>query len=308
MKILFMGTPDFARAHLEALIQQGYEVSAVITQPDKPKGRKKIMTMPPVKEYALEKGIPVYQPETLKDGAIESVLNDYKPDMIIVVAYGKLLPEYVLNFPKYGCINVHGSLLPKYRGAAPVQRAIIDGESVTGVTVMHMDKGLDTGDMILKEECAVDIDDDAESLFAKLEKVGVRALMKAVREIENGTALREKQDDSMSSYAKILTSETGRIDWSMTAKGVHDLVRGTHPWPSAYAFLDGKKIKITKSSLADGCGKPGEVIASSVKQGLTVACADGALNVIRLQAEGGKEMASQDYLRGHEIKIGALFE
>lgn len=306
MNIIFMGTPDFARAHLNALIEGGHSVLAVFTQPDKPKGRKKELTMPPVKELAIEKNIPVYQPESFKDGAVKPLLEQYNPDLIVVVAYGKILPEYVLDFPRYGCINVHGSLLPKYRGAAPVQRAIIDGEAVTGVTVMHMDKGLDTGDMILKSECEIGIDDDQEILFQKLEALGCNALLRAINMLKDGTAEREKQDDAASSYAHMLTSQTGEIDWSKSAKSVHDLIRGTHPWPSAYTYFNGKKLKITKSVMSDGSGSPGEVLAASVKENLKVACGTGAVTVLRLQAEGGKEMASSDYLRGHEIKLGTV--
>ena len=307
MKILFMGTPDFAKAHLEALIDSGQNVTAVISQPDKPKGRKKILTAPPVKELALQKGIDVYQPETLKNGAIEDILKKHSPDILVVVAYGKILPEYVLSYPKYGCINVHGSLLPKYRGASPVQTAIIEGESETGVTVMYMDKGMDTGDIILKETCKIEIDDDQTALFSRLEKVGCSALLKALSQIENGTAAREKQDDSKATYAHMLTAETGRIDWSKPAKAVHDLVRGTYPWPSAFAFIGGKKIKITKTETAEGEGEPGTVLSED-KTGLKVACGSGAVRILRLQAEGGKEMAASDYLRGHKIENGTKFD
>lgn len=307
LKILFMGTPDFARAHLEALAGSEHTVTAVISQSDKPKGRKHILSPPPVKAYAIQKNIPIYQPETLKDGAISDILDEHRPDIIVVVAYGKILPEYVLKFPKYGCINVHGSLLPKYRGASPVQTAIIDGESETGVTVMYMDKGLDTGDIILKETCPIAIDDDQTSLFSKLEKVGCHALLAALSEIGAGTAGREKQDGDRATYAHMLTAETGRIDWTRAAKAVHDLVRGTHPWPSAFAFIGGKKMKLTKTVLSDSSGEPGCVLSED-REGLTVACGSGSVKILRLQAEGGKEMAAPDYLRGHKIEIGTKFD
>ena len=307
LKILFMGTPDFARAHLAALIGSEHSVTAVISQPDKPKGRKKILTAPPVKELAVGENIPVYQPETLKDGAITDILCEHNPDIIVVVAYGKILPEYVLGFPKYGCINVHGSLLPKYRGASPVQTALIEGESETGVTVMYMDKGLDTGDIILKETCPIAIDDDQTSLFSKLEKVGCHALLSALSKIADGTAEREKQDDEKATYTHMLTAQTGQIDWSKSAKAVHDLVRGTYPWPAAYSYIGGKKMKITKTEIADGTGEPGCVLSED-KEGLTVACGSGTVKILRLQAEGGKEMAAPDYLRGHKIENGTKFD
>lgn len=306
MKILFMGTPDFAKAHLEALLNSRHNVVAVISQPDKPKGRKKLLSMPPVKECALSFGIPVYQPETLKDGSAEEILNMYNPDIIVVVAYGKILPEYILNFPRYGCINVHGSLLPSYRGAAPVQRALIDGLKETGVTVMYMDKGLDTGDMILKKKCEIAPDDDQITLFSKLESLGKEALLEALDKIENNTADRIKQDDKDANYAQMLTSDTGKIDWTKDADTVHNLIRGTYPWPTAFSYLGGKKLKITKSAVCDEKGKPGEV-KSVGKDGITVCCLEGAVIIKRLKMEGGKEMDAGAFLLGHKIEPGTFF-
>lgn len=305
MKILFMGTPDFAKAHLEALLNSRHEVAAVISQPDKPKGRKKLISMPPVKECALSFDIPVYQPETLKDGGAEEILKKYNPDIIVVVAYGKILPEYILKFPRYGCINVHGSLLPAYRGAAPVQRAIIDGAKETGVTVMYMDKGLDTGDMILRKKCEIAPDDDQTTLFFKLERLGTEALLEALDKIEDGTAERIKQDDSLSSYAGMLDSETGKIDWTKDADTVHNLIRGTYPWPTAFSFLEGKKIKITKSTVCEENGKPGEVKKAD-KEGITVCCSFGAIVIKRLKMEGSKEMDASAFLLGHKIEPGTF--
>ena len=307
MRIGFMGTPDFARAHLEAHINSGHEVSFVLCRADKPVGRKRILTAPPVKECALKYNIPVYQPESLKDGAIAGVLEEYKPELIVVVAYGRILPEYVLSYPEHGCINVHGSLLPKYRGASPVQSAIIDGETETGITVMYMDKGLDTGDMILKKKCDIDINDNQITLFDKLEKLGTEGMLEAIELISEGKALREKQNDEESTYASILTSVTGCIDWDKDAVTVHNLVRGTYPWPSAYSYNNGIKFKITETELSENEGTPGEVLVSSPKEGLVVACKKGAVKVVRLQAEGGKEMNASDYLRGHDIEKGSLF-
>lgn len=306
MNIVFMGTPDFAAAHLKALADAGHSVKAVLSQPDKPRGRKKVMTMPPVKACALELDIPVYQPESLKNGEVLPILEEANPDIIVVVAYGKILPKYVLDFPKYGCINVHGSLLPEYRGAAPIQRAIIDGKEKTGVTVMYMDEGLDTGDMLLKAECDIAIDDDQSTLFEKLEKIGCKALLEALEKIEDGSAEREKQCDEKSSYAHMLTSETGLIDWDNDAKTVHNLVRGTYPWPAAYTYCDGKKMKITKTEVLDLSGAPGEVLESGKKNDFVVACKSGAVRILRLQAEGGKEMDAGDYLRGHFIAPGTV--
>ncbi|MBQ2942866.1 MAG: methionyl-tRNA formyltransferase [Clostridia bacterium] len=308
MRIGFMGTPDFARAHLEALIEAGHEVLFVLCRADKPVGRKKILTAPPVKECALINNIPVYQPESLKDGAIQNVLDEYRPELIVVVAYGRILPEYVLNYPKYGCINVHGSLLPKYRGASPVQSAIIDGEKETGITVMYMDKGLDTGDMILKKKCDIDIKDNQLTLFSKLEKLGTEGLLETISLIEKGEAARETQNESESNYASVLTSKTGHIDWEKDALAVHNLVRGTYPWPAAYSYFEGAKYKITETELSDKSGKPGEVLTSDPKAGLIVAAGKGAVKILRLQAEGGKEMNASDYLRGHSFEIGKTFD
>ena len=308
MRIGFMGTPDFAKAHLEALVKAGHEVSFVLSRADKPVGRKKILTAPPVKECALSYNIPVYQPESLKDGAISDVLSKYDPELIVVVAYGRILPEYVLNYPKFGCINVHGSLLPKYRGASPVQSAIIDGEKETGVTVMYMDKGLDTGDMILKKKCDIDIKDNQITLFEKLEKLGTEALIETIELISKGEAKREKQNEEESNYASILTSKTGHIDWEKDAITVHNLVRGTYPWPSAYSYIGGAKFKITETEVVKGSGESGEVLVSNPKEGLVVACKNDAVKILRLQAEGGKEMNACDYLRGHSIEVGTMFD
>lgn len=307
MRLLFMGTPEFARAHLEALLDAGHEVCAVVTQEDKPVGRKHVMTPPPVAQCAKEHLLPLYQMPTLKNGALLGVLEKHNPSLIVVVAYGKLLPPYVLDFPPLGCINVHGSLLPRYRGAAPVQRAIIEGETVTGVTVMYMDRALDTGDMIVKESCTIDDTDDTEALFAKLTPLGCRALLRAMEQIESGTAVREKQNDEEATYAAMLDAETGHIDWSCDSRTIHNLVRGTHPWPSAYTFYKGTKIKITQAVPEAGAGEGGKVLSSSPKDGLVVACGSGALRILRLQAFGGKEMETGDYLRGHAVPEGEYF-
>ncbi|MDP4133340.1 MAG: methionyl-tRNA formyltransferase [Bacillota bacterium] len=306
MKILFMGTPEFAKVHLKALFDAGQKIVGAVCQSDKPTGRKKELTAPPVKICCTDNNIPIYQPDTLKNNAIEPLLKELDPELIVVVAYGKILPEYVLNYPKYGCINVHGSLLPKYRGAAPVQRAIIEGEKVTGVTIMYMDKGIDTGDIILKSECEIAEDDDGETLFKKLEPVGVEAMIQAIKLIEQGKVSRIKQNDEESTYAAMLDSTTGEIDWNNDNNAVHNLVRGTYPWPCAFSFYNGQKFKILKAVKSDKCGKPGEIIVSDCKEGLIVACRTGAVKVLNLQFEGGKKMPACDYIRGHEMKVKAI--
>ncbi len=308
MRIGFMGTPDFARVHLEALVKSGHEVSFVLCRADKPVGRKKILTAPPVKVSAENLNIPVFQPESLKDGAIDDILKKYDPELIVVVAYGKILPSYVLDYPKYGCINVHGSLLPEYRGASPVQSAIIDGKEETGITLMYMDKGLDTGDMIIKKSCPIDIDDNSETLFSKLEEVGIETLLEGISLICSGKAERIPQDHEKSTYAAPLTSKMGQIDFSKDARAVHDLVRGTYPWPSAYAFFKGLKIKILETKIEKIKGNPGEILVSDPKEGLIVACGNDAIRIKRLKADGGKEMAAEDYLRGHAMEKGLSFD
>ncbi len=308
MRIGFMGTPHFAKVHLEALVNKGHEVSFVLCRADKPVGRKKILTAPPVKESAMELNIPFYQPESLKDGAIEDILKKYDPELIVVVAYGKILPSYVLEYPKYGCINVHGSLLPEYRGASPVQSAIIDGKEETGITLMYMDKGLDTGDMILKKSCPIDIDDNQETLFTKLETLGIDTLLEGIELIEKGKVERIPQDHEKSTYASPLTSKMGQIDFEKDAKCVHNLVRGTYPWPSAYAFYKGLKIKILETKVEKIQGKSGEILVSDAKEGLVVACGNDAVRIKRLKADGGKEMAAEDYLRGHAMDKGSFFD
>lgn len=307
MKILFMGTPEFARVHLSALLSSKHEVAAVITQPDKPTGRKKILTAPPVKELANECGIPVYQPEKLSGGAIQGILDDVAPEVIVVVAYGKILPPYILSYPVYGCINVHGSLLPRYRGAAPVQRAILDGETETGVTVMYMDEGMDTGDILLQRTLPIDDTDDQTTLFEKMAPVGVEALLSALDAVEKGTATRIKQNDDEATYAAMLDKETGHIDWSGSERSVLCRVRGAFPWPIAYSFYGGKKLRILAAGSGKGSGAPGEVLTASPAEGLTVACGSGAVRLLTVQEDGGNKMAAEDYLRGHAFQIGSRF-
>lgn len=306
MRIMFMGTPEFAQVSLEALTENGRDVVCVITQPDKPKGRGKKMAMPPVKEYALSKGIEVYQPETLGGGAIQPLLDKYNPDIIVVVAYGKILPEYVLNFPKYGCINIHGSLLPKYRGAAPIQRAVMDGETVSGVTSMYMEKGLDTGDMLLKEETPISETATAGELHDLLAAAGGRVLLKTLDAIESGTLTPIKQDDSLSSYASQLTKQDGEIDWSENAQTIINKVRGLNPWPMAYSYIGEKRFVIDFAYKAEYKSTNFGEVLSADKNGLVISCGDGAVLIKNIKIEGKNKMSVEEYLRGHNIEKGTI--
>ena len=308
MKAVFMGTPDFAVPTLKALIEK-HEVAAVISQPDKPKGRGKKLQPTPVKQAAEEAGIPVYQPEKIKDPDFIEILKKTKADVFVVVAYGQILPQAVLDIPKYGCINVHGSLLPKYRGAAPIQWSIINGESVTGVTIMYMEKGLDTGDMLLKREIPIDPEDTYGSLHDKMAPVGAEALIEVLEMLENGSVQAEKQNDEESSYVSVINKSHGAIDWRKNAQNIVDLVRGLDPVPGAFSYLNGEQIKIWSAAVLEGyTGEPGTVVYTDKKKGFAVAAGDKAVLVRQMQAKGGKRMASADYMRGHEIKLGDIFK
>ena len=255
MKIIYMGTPDFAVEALEALASSRHEVTAVFTQPDKPKGRGKAMQFTPVKEVALRENIPVYQPKKVRDPEVIQKIRELAPDVLVVVAFGQIIPQEILDIAPYGCINVHGSLLPKYRGAAPIQWAVIDGEKESGVTTMQMDAGLDTGDMLLKTVVPLDEKETGGSLFDKLSKAGADLLLKTLDALENGTVTPQKQGESPTAYAKMLTKDMGAIDWNRPAKELERLIRGLNPWPSAYTKLNGKTLKIWA---ADVCGQTGE--------------------------------------------------
>ena len=305
MKIVFMGTPDFAVPCLEALIKSGYDVCGVFTQPDKPKGRGYALAPPPVKVTALENNIPVYQPTTLKDGEALKILNELSPDCIVVVAYGKILPKDILDLPRYGCINVHASLLPKYRGAAPIQWSVINGETETGVTTMYMDVGLDTGDMIMKKSCEICENETAGQPHDKLSSLGAQLIVDTLKALENGSATREKQDDSQSCYSPMLDKSLCRIDWNQSAQQVHNKVRGLSPWPVAVASINGKKVKIHQTVKCADSGTPGEIISLSP---LTVACGCGSVIINELQLEGKKRMDSGSFLNGHKLSIGDKFE
>ncbi len=305
MRILFMGTPEFAQVSLQALLDDKRDVVCVITQPDKPKGRGYEMAMSDVKKLALGKNIPVHQPTTLKDGAILPLLEEYCPDIIVVVAYGQILPEYVLNFPKYGCINIHGSLLPKYRGAAPIQRAVINGEKVSGVTSMYMEKGLDTGDMLIKKELPISPEMTAGEYHDALAILGGEVLLKTLDKIKEGTLTPVKQDDSLSTYASQLSKAEGEIDWNNTSEAIYNKVRGLNPWPMAYSFIGGKRFAIDFVYKCEQSGKAGEVLRAD-KDGLIVACGEGSVLIKDIKVEGKKKMSVGDYLRGHTIAEGTL--
>lgn len=306
MKILFMGTPDFASASLRAMLDAGFDVVGVVSQPDKPKGRGHKLQPTDVKITAEKAGIKVYQPETLKNGELMPVLDELKPEAIVVAAYGKILPEYIINYPKYGCINVHASLLPKYRGAAPIQRAIINGESVTGVTTMKMDKGLDTGDMLLKAETQIGEYETAEELFERLAEIGGELLVKTIRGLENNEIIPEPQNHAEHTYAPMISRETGKIDWSKTSREISKLICGMNSWPLAYTIYKGEPLKIATAKIAEGNGKCGEILSLDKECGLKVATGDGAIYIETAQFAGSKRMNVEDYARGHNIEIGTL--
>ena len=303
MRILFMGTPDFAAVSLQRLVEDGHEICGVFTQPDKPRNRNKV-TFSPVKEYALSVGLAVYQPVKMRDGEALKIVQELAPDLIVVVAYGRLLPEDILNTPKYGSVNVHASLLPKYRGAAPINWAILNGESETGVAIMYMAKELDAGDVICTAVTPIDPEEDAPSLWARLAQLGAETLSAAIPTLEDGTAVRTPQDHSAHTYAPMLSREMSPIDWTRSCREIRDQVRGLIPWPCATAELDGKNFKIFRTAMGHTTDKaPGTILAAD-KKGIEVACGDGmSLIITELQAEGGKRMAAAAYLLGHSINF-----
>ncbi|MDD4568956.1 MAG: methionyl-tRNA formyltransferase [Tepidanaerobacteraceae bacterium] len=309
MKIVFMGTPKFATTSLEMLIKNNIDVRAVVTQPDRPVGRKRLVTPPPVKELALQYDIPVYQPESVKKEDFIKILTSLEPDVIIVVAFGQILPRQVLTTPKIGCINVHASLLPKYRGAAPIQWAIIKGEAVTGVTTMWMDEGLDTGDIFLQESIFINKEWTSHDLFIQLSNLGGDLLLKTLDHIKSGNLIRILQDDKKSTYSPMLKKEDGRIDWTKNAEEIHNLIRGTNPWPGAYTIRNGCKIKIWKAKLYSKSSepKPGEFMGTIKNEGFLVGTGDGIILVNELQESGGKRMEATKYLMGHNIEEGDFF-
>ncbi len=311
MKIVFMGTPDFAAGALKSLIDAGHEITAVVTQPDKAKGRSKELLPPPVKVCATEYNIPVMQPRRIKTPEAIAELKQYEADIYIVAAFGQILSQEILDIPRYGCLNIHASLLPKYRGASPIQHVIIDGEEKTGVTIMQMDAGLDTGDMLYKRELAIEATDNFESLHDKLMVLGGETIVETLELLEQGKLVPEKQEDSLSCYASLIDKKMGEIDFTKTAVEIDRLIRGMTPWPSAYTFYQGKQLKVWKA-VADlttdcsGC-QSGEIVAVE-KDSVSVATGEGALKIYELQLEGKKRMTTHDFLLGVKLMQGERLE
>lgn len=315
MRVVFMGTPDFSVGTLRELVKAGHQVVGVVSQPDKPKGRGKALAPTPVKEAALELGLPVYQPKKVRDPEFLETLKKLAPEVIVVVAFGQIIPQTILDFPVYGCINVHASLLPKYRGAAPIQWAVIDGEPESGVTIMRMDTGVDTGDMISKAVVPLAADETGGSLFDKLSDAGAKLLVKTLPSLEAGTAVYEKQpEESPTPYAAMIQKNLGNMDWSRPAAELERLIRGLTPWPSAYTKIGGKTLKIWKAQVKNASGgeeqpenaaAPGTVLQADTK-GFCVQTGQGVLQITELQLEGKKRMDAQAFLRGYSVETGRV--
>ena len=309
MKILFMGTPDFAVASLRALVENGFDVCAVVSAPDQMRGRGMKLRKTEVKECAEAYGIPVFQPERLKNGELQPVLEECCPDVIVVVAYGKILPPDVLSYPRFGCINVHGSLLPKYRGAAPIQRAVLNGEAESGVCTMFMDEGLDTGDIILSESTAIDEYETSAELFNRLAVMGGELLVKTLRLIEQGTVPRTAQNHAESTYAAMIHKEEAQVNWENSAREIINLVRGSNSWPIAYTYAEDQVLKIYRATFAGVCDQTAGTVLDITKEGMRVACGDGnAVLVTELQMQGGKRMTPDAYNCGHPGLIGTVLQ
>lgn len=308
MRVLFMGTPDIAAVSLEKLICEKFEVVGVVSQPDKPKGRGHKMMPTPVKIVAEENGIEVYQPEKLKNGELMPILENLKPDVIIVVAYGKILPEYILNFPKFGCINMHASLLPKLRGAAPIQWAVINGDKKTGVTTMLMEKGLDTGDMLLTRETEIGLYETSEELFDRIAVLGAELLVETLNNIENIKPIPQNHDEH--TYAPMITKEMGNINWEEPAEKISKLICGMNSWPLAYTYYKGEMMKVISARIGDkdNKGQKGEILSYEKGKGLKVQCQNSTLYITRIQFAGGKKLDVDEYLKGHSIEVGEILK
>lgn len=310
MKIVFMGTPDFAVGALESIIEAGHEITAVVTQPDKAKGRSGQMQFPPVKECALKYNLPVFQPVKIKTPESVEELKKFEADIFVVAAFGQILSKEILDMPKYGCVNIHASLLPKYRGAAPIQWAVIDGEEETGVTIQQMNEGVDTGDILSQEIVKLDVKETGASLFDKLAVCGAQLIVKTLEEIEKGTIVPEKQDDSKSTHAKMLDKSLGKIDWNKDAVSIERLVRGLNSWPSAYSTFNGKSVKFWDCDVVNAeCINSEEsgTIINVDKEFFDIACGKGILRVLELQLEGKKRMDTKSFLLGNQWKSGLKF-
>ncbi len=306
MRIIFMGTPDFAVGTLTALIEAGHEIVLAVTQPDKPRGRKQTLVAPPVKEAAVSHGILVFQPKRVREPEALEELRKYEPELIVVAAFGQLLPKELLDMPAYGCINVHASLLPKYRGAAPIQRAILNGDAVTGVTIMRMDVGLDTGDMIAKQEVAIAPEDTGGTLFDKLAKAGADLLVRTIPSIADGTAVYTPQDESEATKVGQISKKDGRIDFTRSARSIECQVRGLNPWPSAYTYLGNKTLKIWSAQVREGTGAEIGTVVFLEKDCFGVQTGDGVLVCLEVQLEGKKRMDAGAFLRGNALEAGVL--
>lgn len=305
LRLVFMGTPDFAVPSLQKLIDLGEKPVAVVTQPDRPKGRGQRLAAPPVKLLAEKEGITVLQPVKVRAPEFSDVIRGLQPDLILVTAFGQILPRALLEIPRLGCINIHASLLPRYRGAAPINWCIIKGESETGITIMQMDEGLDTGDMLLKKTIPIGPEEDAQSLHDRLSAAGAEAMAEALELLLLGRLAPEKQDDSLSSYAPMLKKEDGRIDWGRDSGEICNLVRGLTPWPGAFTLLGDKTLKICRCRVAGGEGYPGTILQAD-RSGLVIACGDGSILVEELQLEGKKRLSTKDFLAGYNIKPGTI--
>ncbi|HIT33549.1 MAG TPA: methionyl-tRNA formyltransferase [Candidatus Faecousia intestinigallinarum] len=301
MRVVFMGTPEIAATCLHRILEDGYQVVGVFTQPDRPKNRGMKLTASPVKELAQKHGIPVFQPENFREEASVQQLRDLQPDVVAVVAYGRILPQKVLDVPKKGCINIHASLLPEYRGSAPYQWAVLDGKVETGVTAMYLVREMDAGDMIDAVKTPIDPNETAGELLSRLAELGAGLLSKTLGALERDAVTATPQDGSKATFAPMLDKSMSPIDWRKTAWQVHNHVRGLHPWPVATAEINGTRFKIHKTVVAEGSGAPGEILGLT-KTGLRVACGQGAVEIQRLQADGGKPMAAADYFRGHPLE------
>ena len=310
MRVIFMGTPDFSVGALKSLAENGYEIAGVVTQPDKPRGRGKASAMTPVKEAALELGLTVYQPSRVREQSFMDTVRALNPDVIVVSAFGQIIPKALLELPRYGCVNIHASLLPKYRGAAPIQWAVMDGEPVSGVTIMQMDEGLDTGDMLAKTEVPLEPDETGGSLFDKLSRAGADLLIRTLPALEQGTLTPEKQPlESPTAYARMIRKEDGRIDWNLEAEAIERRIRGLNPWPSAYTELTGKILKIWRAEVLpkESEQAPGTVTEAG-KGGFCVQTGKGVLRLLEVQLEGKKRMDAQAFLRGFHAAPGMKLE
>lgn len=308
LKVMFMGTPNIAADSFNYLVDNGINVVCAVTQPDKPKGRGHKLIYTPVKQAAIERGIKLYQPQSLKNDELQPILQEHNPDIISVVAYGKILPEYILNFPKYGCINMHASLLPKYRGAAPIQWSVINGDKITGVTTMKMDRGLDTGDMLLKETISIGEYETSEELFEKISKIGAKVLYDTIVNIDSIEPVKQNHDEH--TYAPMISKEMGKIDWNKNADIVSKLICGMYSWPVAYTHYKGEPVKIIKAIKCNEelLGENGQIIRHEKGKGLLIKCAKKGIWLEIVQFPGGKKMHIDDYLLGHSIDIGEVLQ